>query len=224
MNHTSDHRTTATDLPSADTPWPRTVGRWLVTFLGFPAGGLAADLLVGPVDSLRNALVGGLVTGLVLGAVQSWGLRRTPVPALRWTLATGIGLAAGLAAGAGAVGYDTDPTSLVVQGAACGLAVGAAQALVLAPLAGRSALAWPPVLAALWAMGWAITAGIGVEVDQQFTVFGSSGAIVVTALSAVLPLALGRRPTTTSTALRTSSEGSATGPASSSWTTSTPTV
>ena len=30
----------------------RTVARWMVTFLGFPLGGFAADLLVGPVDSL----------------------------------------------------------------------------------------------------------------------------------------------------------------------------
>ncbi len=44
----------------------------------------------------------------------------------------------------------------------------------------------------MWAAGWAITTSIGVEVDEQFTVFGSSGAITVTALTVVLPLALRR--------------------------------
>ena len=43
-----------------------------------------------------------------------------------------------------------------------------------------------------WAAGWAVTTSIGIEVDEQFTVFGSSGAIVVTALTAVLPIALNR--------------------------------
>jgi hypothetical protein len=33
---------------------------------------------------------------------------------------------------------------------------------------------------------------IGVHVDDQFTVFGSSGGILVTALTAVLPLAVNR--------------------------------
>ena len=39
------------------TSWPRTVGRWMVSFLGFPIGGYAAFLLVGPVDSLIPSLV-----------------------------------------------------------------------------------------------------------------------------------------------------------------------
>ena len=45
-------------------------------------------------------------------------------------------------------------------------------------------------LAAIWAVGWAVTYAFGIQVDQQFTVFGSSGAVVVTALTAVLPLTL----------------------------------
>ena len=49
--------------------------------------------------------------------------------------------------------------------------------------------------AAIWALGWAITHVVGVQVDEQFTVFGSSGAVVVTALTAVLPLVLNRSPT-----------------------------
>ena len=174
----------------------RTVGRWMVTFLGFPAGGLAAELLVGPVDSLAPALLGGAVTGAVLGTVQAWGLgRQRPVPEL-WVVATSVGLMVGLGAGASAVDFRTTLGALTVQGAICGLAVGLAQSLVLRPRLGRRALAWPPALAAIWAAGWAVTTAIGVQVDEQFTVFGSSGAVTVTALTVGLPLALDRLPLT----------------------------
>jgi hypothetical protein len=79
-----------------------------------------------------------------------------------------------------------------VQGAICGAAVGAAQALALGQRAGRLAILWPLALAALWALGWAITTVAGVEVDEQFTVFGASGAITVTACTAILPRAIRR--------------------------------
>jgi hypothetical protein len=48
-------------------------------------------------------------------------------------------------------------------------------------------------LPVVWALGWLVTTSIGVAVDQQFIVFGSSGALVVTALTAVLPLVLTRK-------------------------------
>ncbi|WP_432833127.1 hypothetical protein [Dactylosporangium sp. CA-092794] len=173
----------------------RGTARWMVTFAGFPLGGLAATLLVGPVDTLPAALLGGLITGLILGAVQLAGIGGNRPPAVPWLAATAIGLMVGLGIGAAAVGYATGLGALLVQGAVCGLAVGAAQAAVLRARLRRLALAWPPALAACWAAGWAVTAAIGVRVDEQFTVFGSSGALVVTALTAVLPLAVGRAST-----------------------------
>ena len=78
----------------------------------------------------------------------------------------------------------------MVQGAICGLAIGTAQALVLR---GRVAYLWAPALSALWALGWAITTSIGIDVETQYTVFGSSGALVVTAATAVLPVLLATR-------------------------------
>jgi hypothetical protein len=45
----------------------------------------------------------------------------------------------------------------------------------------------------MWAAGWAITTSAGVRVEDQFTVFGSSGAVVVTTLTALLPFSLIRR-------------------------------
>ena len=66
-----------TPAPAATAPGPlRTAARWMVTFVGFPLGGFTADLLVGPVDSPVRALLGGLVTGAILGAVQAWGFGR----------------------------------------------------------------------------------------------------------------------------------------------------
>jgi hypothetical protein len=187
---------TITPSPTANRPAWRSAARWLPTFAGFPLGGLISKLLSGPVDSLTAALFGGLITGAVLGAAQSWGLGgsgRNGPAARRWIAATAIGLMVGLGIGAAAVGYDTSLSALVIQGAISGLAVGTAQALLLRPRLGRLALAWPPALAAIWALGWAVTASAGIQVEEQFTVFGSSGAIVVTALTAVLPVVINSR-------------------------------
>ena len=79
-----------------------------------------------------------------------------------------------------------------MQGVISGLAVGIAQALVLRHRLGRLALVWPAALPIVWALGWVVTTSIGIAVDQQFIVFGASGALVVTALTAVLPLILTR--------------------------------
>lgn len=176
----------------------RSLALWMVTFIGFPLGGVAAQLIAGPVDSSRAALLGGLVTGAVLGAFQVWGIGRNRPPVAPWIAATAIGLMVGLGIGATVVDYDTSLTALVIQGAVCGLAVGLAQGLLLLPRLGLLALAWPPALGAIWAAGWAVTTSVGVEVDQQFTVFGSSGAVVVTVLTAVLPLVINRNEKSTS--------------------------
>jgi hypothetical protein len=171
-------------------PWHSSALRWLPTFFGFPLGGLLAEVIAGPVDGIAPALAGGAITGAVLGAIQAWGLGTNGPPARQWIAATTAGLTVGLALGSAAVDYDTELGDLVVQGAICGLAIGTAQALVLR---GRAAYLWAPALSALWALGWAITTAIGVDVESQYTVFGSSGAIVVTAATVVLPVALATR-------------------------------
>lgn len=38
----------------------------------------------------------------------------------------------------------------------------------------------------LWALGWTVTSSIGVDVERQYVVFGSAGAITVMALSGLL--------------------------------------
>jgi hypothetical protein len=172
---------------------PKRVMRWMPTFLGFPAGGLAAKLIIGRVDHLSAAVAGGVITGAFIGVAQWLGIRRTGVSPERWVGATAIGLAIGLGAGAAAVGYQTDLAALATQGAISGLALGITQAIVLHSRLGRIVTAWPAMVAALWALGWIITSSAGIDVEAQYTVFGSSGAIVVTALTSVLPIELARR-------------------------------
>lgn len=171
----------------------RTVARWLVSFAGFPLGGLAAILLTGPVDSIPSALAGGFVTGVILGAVQAWALRADRRLFVSWVVATAIGLSVGLAAGATLAGYATGLSDLMLQGAVSGLAVGLAQAIVLWPRVGTVAAIWPAYLAGAWAAGWAVSTAIGIQVEERFTVFGSAGALTVALLTAVLPILLERR-------------------------------
>ena len=48
----------------------------------------------------------------------------------------------------------------------------------------------------MWALGWAVTTAVGIDVEEQFTVFGASGALVVTAATVVLPMFLATRTET----------------------------
>jgi len=175
----------------------RTIGRWMVSFAGFPLGGFAALVLTGPVDSVAHAVVGGLVTGAVLGAVQGWALRFDRRRLLAWTIATALGLAVGLALGASLVDFGTGIGDLARQGAVTGAVVGLAQAVVLRSLAGALALTWPPYLAGAYALGWVVTTTGGIAVEEHFTTFGALGAVTVTVLTAVLPIFLTTHASTT---------------------------
>jgi len=186
------HAVQSTPSPTIHISAPRTFWRWMATVTGFPLGGYAAYLITGHVDSLRPALLAGLITGAILGAVQVWGLGRNRPPATSWITATAVGMMLGLGLGSAVVDYHTSLADLVTQGAITGLVVGITQGLVLRRRLGRLALAWPAFLAVIWAGGWAVTTTAGIDVDLQFPIFGSSGALMVTALTLVLPYALNR--------------------------------
>jgi hypothetical protein len=189
--------TSTTAVPAPITSIPstsRAISRWMISFLGFPIGGLAAWLLTGPVIDPTSAVTGGLLTGAVLGAAQAWALRADRRQILGWILATAVGMSLGLTVAASLVGFSTTLTDLAIQGAVSGTAVGLAQALVLWHRTGPLALAWPAYLGASWAAGWTVTTLAGIGVEEQFTVFGASGALVVALLTSVLPLVLRNRP------------------------------
>ena len=101
--------------------------------------------------------------------------------------ATGIGMGLGLLLGAAAVDYGTSLADLALMGALTGLASRAAQALAL-PRVTRTRWAWAAAMPVLWALGWTTTTLGGIEVEEQFTVFGAYGAVTFSALSGLLLL------------------------------------
>lgn len=165
---------------------------WLASFVAFPLGGILGGALAGPVDGPVAALLGGLVTGAVLGVGQSLASSGRLAPG-RWTVASSVGLAVGLLAGAHVVGYDTSTGSLAAMGAVTGVGLGLAQAAAL-PAAARWRWAWALAVPPLWALGWLVTTAAGVAVDERFTTFGATGAVTVTLLAGLLLQALLPRP------------------------------
>jgi len=157
---------------------------WIVTALAFPPAGYIAHEVVGRVDGVGAALLSGVITGAIIGLAQ-WALLRGRGASPRWIVATAAGFGIGLAAGAALVGYETSLGALVAMGAVCGVAIGLAQVTSFAPLR-RHAAAWTLATGALWAIGWAVTTGAGIKVEDQWPVFGISGALVVVLVQSVL--------------------------------------
>jgi hypothetical protein len=161
--------------------------RWVAVALAFPIAGYIGWKVGGRVDAVGAALVGGALTGAGLGAVQWWaadGALGRPAP---WIGASAASYAVGLATGAALVAYDTDLGDLALMGLVSGAALGAAQGLVLAREGHRElALPWATAMPLLFALGWCASTAIGVDVDDQFTVFGAAGSITFMVLSGLL--------------------------------------
>jgi Na+-translocating ferredoxin:NAD+ oxidoreductase RnfE subunit len=206
---------TTTDATSVATPTTRRALRawllWTVGFVAFPLSGIAGMLVVGRVDGPAAAALGGLATGAVLGAGQALASSRR-LPAVRWIVATAVGTGVGLLLGAHAVDYGTSLGRLAVMGAVTGAVLGVAQAMAL-PARSRHRWLWAVAMPVLWALGWAVTTVAGVAVDEQFTVFGATGALTVTALLGLLlqlllpPVAPAPGPTPTPTPATTNPDG-----------------
>jgi hypothetical protein len=147
--------------------------------LAFPIAGYLGWAISGPVDAIGAALLGGAITGAGLAAVQWWAAGGALGSPAAWIAASAVGYGVGLAAGAAVVGYDTDTGALATMGIVSGAALGAAQGLVLAIQGDtRLAAAWGLSMPALFGLGWVAASSIGVSVDDQFTVFGASGALL----------------------------------------------
>jgi hypothetical protein len=157
---------------------------WTAGFIAFPIAGLAGTAVAGRVDSPLAALSGGAVVGLVLGLGQTLASRRR-LDLRTWVPATALGMGLGLVLGAATVGYSTSLGDLVLMGALTGLVLGPAQALAL-PRGTRLRWTWAAAVPALWALGWTATTLGGIDVDEQWTVFGTYGAITFSAVSGVL--------------------------------------
>jgi hypothetical protein len=179
--------------PTAVTPARPIIWAWpLAILVGFPIGGLIANVIVGRVDSIGAALAGGLLAGAVIGAAQ-WLALRPLVPWI-WAAATSVGMAVGLAAGAALVDYGSSRSDVVVMGAVTGLAVGGLQAIVFARQRVSGSAWWAVVNPPAWALGWLVTSYVITKnVEEQFTNFGASGALLFAVLTGLLLAWLVRR-------------------------------
>ena len=150
--------------------------RWVLVALAIPVAGLIGGAISGPVDAPLAALIGGVLTGAGIGAVQ-WLVAKDAFGDGRiWIATSALAYGVGLLVGAAVVGYNTDIGSLAAMGAISGLVLGAAQGIALAEQGRkRLALAWGVAMPVLLAIGWSITTLGGIDVDQQFTVFGAFG-------------------------------------------------
>jgi hypothetical protein len=164
---------------------------WPVAILvSFPVGGYLADLVVDGVDSVGAALIGGLIAGVVIGAAEWFALRRWV--SWLWIAATSIGMAAGLTIGAALVDFGIGRGDLMLMGAVTGLGVGGFQALVLSRSGVSGALWWAVGNPPAWALGWLVTSYVITRnIQDQFTNFGASGALVFGLLTwLLLPMLL----------------------------------
>jgi hypothetical protein len=157
---------------------------WVAGFVAFPVAGLAGTAAAGRADDVQATLLGGTVTGFVLGAGQVLASRRR-LDWRTWVPATAAGMGVGLTLGATSVDYRTGLADLALMGALTGVVLGVAQTVAL-PAATRRRWMWAAAMPALWALGWTVTTLIGYEVEKQVMVFGASGALVFTALSGLL--------------------------------------
>jgi hypothetical protein len=160
-------------------PWYR----WLLTALAFPPAGLIAHVIAGRVDSVPAAVLNGVIAGAGIGTAQ-WALLRRRGVGISWIAVTAVGLGTGLAVGAALVSYRTDITSLVIMGAVSGLAVGIAQGMTLGDT--KRTLGWSAATAALWALGWTVTTAGGIDVSQQWAVFGAYGCLTLAFLQSMI--------------------------------------
>lgn len=165
---------------------------WIAAgFVAFPLAGIAARA-IGSIEGLMTAFAAGAIAGAVIGAAQWLVLRGIGIDT-RWIVATAGGFGVGMAVGVAVFGYGTGTADVAAVGAASGLGIGIAQWPLLYDRVRASAL-WMPAIAGLWAIGWAISTGIGVDLTtRRWAVFGVSGAVTVAVLSGALLWALQKR-------------------------------
>ncbi|WP_104137826.1 hypothetical protein [Arthrobacter sp. ZGTC131] len=193
-------------MTHTETPRATTIRAWLLWttgFLALPVGGYAGTMISGRIDNPLSAVIGGAIAGLIIGAGQALTSSHRVRP-VTWIPATVVGMGAGLALGAAVVGYRTGLSDLALMGALNGLVLGFTQALALPRQLGRRRWIWAAAMPALWSLGWTVTTLAKINVDQQFIVFGASGAVLVTAitgliLNRLLPVPASNQPSITPT-------------------------
>jgi hypothetical protein len=169
--------------------------RWLPTFLAFPLAGLVAMLTVGSNTSPLTALAAGAIVGAIVGGAQWLALGRAAD--WRWGAGTLGAVAIGGMVSMSLVGAPVTPVAASITGLITGALVGLAQGSALIRRGRRRLrvlLLWVATVTASWTAGWLITSAVIVDLDRGHAVFGSSGALLATAVTGVvLRLVLGPR-------------------------------
>ncbi|MCX6021863.1 MAG: hypothetical protein NTZ05_09055 [Chloroflexi bacterium] len=130
----------------------------------------------GPIETVGAAALGGAVAGGVIGAAQWLVLRkRLPLSSL-WAPATAGGMALGMTIAHVLLGDDTTTMPLLLRGLIVGAAIGAAQTPLLRGIL-VTPTAWAAVVTLGWALGWAVSTAIGIDVAAKRAVFGSTGVL-----------------------------------------------
>jgi len=167
--------------------------KWMLTFFAFPIGGGLAYLLVRSMAGAVKPAIGGFVTGLVLGTAQWLVFRQVIALSGWWIVATGIGLATGLALSVAVSGASIELRPLIVRAVLTGGLLGIAQWLLLRRHVTAAGL-WIVVVAIGWALGWVVTRAAGVDLSRGWLVFGASGALAFAALTGLALIWLLRHP------------------------------
>jgi hypothetical protein len=165
---------------------------WIgLALLAFPLAGYAGWGVGGHVDDVMPALIGGAITGAGVGLVQWMFLRRDLDMGPVWILGTSVAFAVGLVIGSTVVDFKVTAGDLALMGAITGAPIGIAQGFLL-----RSKFSlwhvWMVAMPAMFALAWLTSESIGVDVANQFTVFGASGSLVFGLLAGLMMVA-GRR-------------------------------
>lgn len=157
--------------------------RWAPTFLGFPIGGWLAFQVAGSITGPLTAALAGVIAGAVIGGAQWLALGRAA--GWQWLAATVLGMGAGSSLAAVATGAGTTTPALVISGLVTGAFVGAVQGVALRR--GLRVIAmWAATVSIGWALGWLLTANVIVDAENGYVAFGSSGALVATALTGLV--------------------------------------
>ncbi|MCU0475869.1 MAG: hypothetical protein MUC99_07125 [Anaerolineae bacterium] len=153
----------------------QTFVRWVVAFLGFPVGGLAATSLIGVLENPLDGLLGGLIAGAGIGLAHGLALRAS---LWRWALASALGLGVGVWAGVVLFSASHDLATILMRAPLAGLGLGAAQAVLVRGTL-RLAWAWPLLTAGMFVAAWWVSAlVITTNLQAGFVVFGASGALL----------------------------------------------
>jgi hypothetical protein len=158
---------------------------WIVAVVGFPIGGLLGQTIAGPASTVPAALLSGLIAGAIIGVAQAVALGLRAQALAIWVGGTAVALAVALAVVTAAIGQIETSTEAIGLGVVSGVLIGAAQAAVLMRAGVANALVWIPVTGAAWAVGWLITASVGVALAPGWPVYGASGALVSQIITAI---------------------------------------